>query len=815
MIVALMLIVPLLFSAVPASAAIADGWATAQLVETIDEGSASAAQIAVDGSGNAVAVWSQHDGTRYNIYANWYHVGTGWSAEALIETNGSADAQSPEVAVDRSGNALAVWSQSDGETLTIWANGYVPGTGWGTARRIDAINVIYGGDPQVAFDASGNAFAVWNQYDGQQPNSIWANRYVAGVGWGTAGVIEADNSGQDMFAELAVDAGGNAIAVWVQALTSTDNVKMNMYVKGTGWGIAQLLETDDGAAHSPRVAFDGSGNAIVVWNQHGLQGSLVYAKRYVAGTGWGTPVRIGNIASGGNAQVAFDGSGNAVAVWMEHEGGRYNIWANRYVAGAGWGTAVLIETDNAGTTYDPQVAVDGRGNAVAVWMQDNATRYAPDIWANRYEVGTGWRTAGLLETGTGAAYFPQVAVDSFGHAVAVWEQSDGTRSNIWANRLVEVCPPFLSLDSPRAGFGTNKSAVVVAGATDPGANLSVNGYNAAVAANGSFRLLLPLSPGVNVINATVRNDCPETVSVSVDVTFNDLLPGLEAEVAALEAELEALESALGAAQAALAVALGDLDAARNNLTSLTLRTNTLESELAATTGALEAARTDLSAAESRLAATEADQNATEAELEAARAGVADAQARVAELEGTASVTTVALATTQRDLAAAAARIAPLEASLNATMVQVAVAEAAIDDALDALSLAEARIATLEAAETSTSGELEGARSRAATAQGTAWLALAVGVLGILVGGLGVAMAFRARRAGESGRYEESSSARRRGPQSADPRGEATGKGPSQAPGNTFVDLLRCPGCGSRIEAFQPQCHSCRLALSWA
>ena len=54
---------------------------------------------------------------------------------------------------------------------------------------------------------------------------------------------------------------------------------------------------------------------------------------------------------------------------------------------SGWGTAVLIETDNVGNAYNPQVAVDESGNAIAVWKQFDGTR--SNIWANRYVVGEG------------------------------------------------------------------------------------------------------------------------------------------------------------------------------------------------------------------------------------------------------------------------------------------------------------------------------------------------------------------------------------------------------------------------------------------
>jgi hypothetical protein len=48
-----------------------------------------------------------------------------------------------------------------------------------------------------------------------------------------------------------------------------------------------------------------------------------------------------------------------------------------------WGTAELIETDNAGDAYNPQIAFDASGNAIAVWNQTDGTRY--NIWANYFE----------------------------------------------------------------------------------------------------------------------------------------------------------------------------------------------------------------------------------------------------------------------------------------------------------------------------------------------------------------------------------------------------------------------------------------------
>src|SRR3989344_2468605 len=65
-----------------------------------------------------------------------------------------------------------------------------------------------------------------------------------------------------------------------------------------------------------------------------------------------------------------------------------------------WQTAQLIETDNAGNASSPQIAIDGNNNAIAVWNQYDGTR--ENIWSNRYTASTNtWGTAELIETDNG------------------------------------------------------------------------------------------------------------------------------------------------------------------------------------------------------------------------------------------------------------------------------------------------------------------------------------------------------------------------------------------------------------------------------
>ncbi len=57
----------------------------------------------------------------------------------------------------------------------------------------------------------------------------------------------------------------------------------------------------------------------------------------------------------------MDANGNAMVIWMQLVGIHYNAWAARYQAGTGWQAAVLLENENSavnGWTYAPDIAMD-------------------------------------------------------------------------------------------------------------------------------------------------------------------------------------------------------------------------------------------------------------------------------------------------------------------------------------------------------------------------------------------------------------------------------------------------------------------------
>src|SRR6266550_4434710 len=317
-----------------------------------------------------------------------------WGTATLIETNSfKPPANLCKLAVNQNGDAMAVWQQGDSSGVSsIWANRYNAASGrWRTATLIES-NAGKAFLPHVGMDDNGNAIAVWVQNDGTY-DSMWANRYVAGQGWGTPELIET-NTGDADFARVAVNGNGVAVALWKQSNGVNHDIWSNIYVPGQGWGTATLMEANPNDGSEPWVAADKNGNAMAVWRQYkGVQPDpSIWANRYVVGTGWGTPTRIDSSdRNGQDPALAVNGNGDAIAVWHQWDdaGVAISIWANEYVAGQGWGTATLIETDS-GAADNPDVAIDSGGNAIAVWRQFDGT--ADSIYANRYLAGQGWGT---------------------------------------------------------------------------------------------------------------------------------------------------------------------------------------------------------------------------------------------------------------------------------------------------------------------------------------------------------------------------------------------------------------------------------------
>src|SRR3990167_9412533 len=109
----------------------------------------------------------------------------------------------------------------------------------------------------------------------------------------------------------------------------------------------------------------------------------------------------------------------------------------------GWSSPVIIDSGSS-NAYRTDIAFDSRGNAIAVFEQKSGDVYR--VFASRYVNGKGWESAVPIDSGIGNGYRGQVAFDKEGNAIAVFKQEiAGGRYRIFANRYQVTPSPLAHL----------------------------------------------------------------------------------------------------------------------------------------------------------------------------------------------------------------------------------------------------------------------------------------------------------------------------------------------------------------------------------
>jgi len=355
----------------------ATGWVGAEQISDASGTNTAYPKIAAGGN-TTIAIWKQ--GTD-KIVVNRFDSSTlppAWGAQETISTtSGGFSVKNPEIAVNGSGNAVAVWIETNPgppSMQSVVTCIYDASTGtWGTPAGIYS----YGGAissvaPKVAMDDSGNVIVVW-----ESDHDIYAKRYdPITLTW--YGEIHLENAaGFAYLPEIAMNGTGDAIAVWFQYDGTVDNVIANRFVPGSGWQGAVPIESYDVTASSPQIAINASGTAMVVWSDWNDD---IWANIYTPGSGWGAEEKIHQVAGYYvDPRVAMNDNEDGVVVWYNDTGGI--IMANRYSSASGWGEAEIL-SDLTYESWYPYVAIDSAGNATAVWERDMSPF---DVMAARLE----------------------------------------------------------------------------------------------------------------------------------------------------------------------------------------------------------------------------------------------------------------------------------------------------------------------------------------------------------------------------------------------------------------------------------------------
>jgi hypothetical protein len=230
--------------------------------------------------------------------------------------------------------------------------------------------------------------------------------------------------------QVGVDASGRAVSVWeragsIQTRWSSDG--------GVTWSAVVDLSADADMSDSPRITVDASGRAIAAWRAQAGGGFAIQARLSSdGGATWSNTVTLAQQArTMRNPRVSINSSGDAVAVWVaKMKGGADAIQTSSTSDfGVTWSTPANL-VPLVDSTPQPQVAIDSAGRAIAVW-ENVVSGYSAVQTKSSLDGGLNWSEAVTLSQpfGTNSTDKPRLSIDGSGRAIAVWERNDIIQSS--------------------------------------------------------------------------------------------------------------------------------------------------------------------------------------------------------------------------------------------------------------------------------------------------------------------------------------------------------------------------------------------------
>ncbi|MRG93530.1 hypothetical protein [Polyangium spumosum] len=253
------------------------------------------------------------------------------------------------------------------------------------------------------------------------------------------------------FAGMGVVVGceaGDAVVSWRQSISGSegDVFRSERAPDGT-WtdptSVADRASLGE-KAYEPRLATAPSGEVLHVWNQwyDGSHYGVAVARRKGPGEAWEGPAAEDDVLSPpsffSNApQIAVNGRGDAVVSWYQSAGGALMAFMSERMGEGGAftrpGVDDFVSADGATVDNDPisnpkpAVAEDGR--AVVVWTQETGQGGVAVYLAARDTKGTWTRPADLGDTFSrpeGKRRDVRAAFDAQGFLYVVWSEDVGT-----------------------------------------------------------------------------------------------------------------------------------------------------------------------------------------------------------------------------------------------------------------------------------------------------------------------------------------------------------------------------------------------------
>jgi M6 family metalloprotease-like protein len=287
------------------------------------------------------AAWSAEDAGIPTIRVS-HRTGGTWETLAPIrpEARGTP-AIDPGIAVSAQGDIYVVWvggrpaSTGAPESSDIWFAYVGAGGEWSKPVRVnDNAGPALLADPAIAIDATGRAYAVWSDTRNGAAH-VYSAAWAADGGWGANVRVDhatGEMPGQTFSPAVATNGIDNTWAAWAESRPGQVDVYSAYRPAGGAWGASvRVSQPEPGYRTGPALAIDSEGNVHAAWESYRAGGALsgavgeIEAAVRPAGQDWGPVVRVA--AGIGSRQPARPGL-------LTTPAGPYLIWQEAGESGA-------------------------------------------------------------------------------------------------------------------------------------------------------------------------------------------------------------------------------------------------------------------------------------------------------------------------------------------------------------------------------------------------------------------------------------------------------------------------------------------------
>jgi hypothetical protein len=380
--------------------------------------------VAIDPNGDIIVVWQEQIGgsAETGVYTSFRPRGGSFSPPTLV-----SQGTSPDVAIDADGEETASWLFNDGTSTVVEAATAHLGGPFSSPTKLsgdggDAENV------QVSVDAAGDTVVSWTRWIGPSTELETAVRRAGGHfpapnGQGDGaklGEAKPTAPSEPPLQHIVMDSAGEALAVWEAPGDAVQEARL-----GSGqssFGAAATLGT---TSAFPWVAMDEVGEAVVDWP---IPGALDIATA-PAGEGFGVPEQVATEGTPDLAKVSIAPDGAVTLAGLKntaegHSGpgckeiseyGSVRPPGGTFAKATG-GTTACGPT---GSATSLQIAGDSAGDTLAIWQE--STTIGENVRGFVYDVGPSISAVAIPTT----AQVGQPVTFSMASPVSLWRTVTG------------------------------------------------------------------------------------------------------------------------------------------------------------------------------------------------------------------------------------------------------------------------------------------------------------------------------------------------------------------------------------------------------